>query len=358
MGLSGEEYNYLDRRLAEEIAGILYDYWSSAPEKPLRPEPEADIGTPNLVDSIEEAPLRIINDCGTRDFVVYAVDGGSAVLARGGNIEVIAWRAGRVEFAGARRLSEKCRSPRLLACNRLAAEDYLKEFPAATRAKYTGSRPVTRLVDHLRWLAEWEMVEEAIDEAAEESLILIDGSLRANISFGIEFQKSILEQAVSKRVHVAAVTKQTSLTLGDNVPLDLISGEAGYSGGGQGWFRRISRSHDEDSGWLGDIYLAKLHPRADKPYRIDLNRFDEESPAKVLSMIASISDDIEFCGYPYALAAAHRLARIDNLFRREISEAIGHALRDREVSPHIWRHMIEDFHGRLNADISESQIYV
>ena len=102
---------------------------------------------------------------------------------------------------------------------------------------------------------------------------------------------------------------------------------------------------------MGDIFIARLHPLADKIYRIDINRYDKKAHIAVFGRIASVSDDIEFSGYPYPLVAAHRLARIDEYFRQEMRENIAAELEKLDISPRLWEFLSGDIHDKLNADL-------
>ncbi len=349
------EHNRLERKAADQIADRLNCLFGGGQDNLPAIPSDNSIGSPHLVDSLDDAPPRIINSNGSK-VIVYAIDGGSTVLARGGNIEVIAWRAGMVKFRDCKRLSESCPSPRVLAYNRLAVKDQIEELLIDSPAQYIASQPPAKLVDELRWLAEWRLIDGVIHSAEAGSLVLIDGSLRCNPAFDMKFQRGILAWAAEHEIHIAAITKQSSLSLSQNLPIDL------KSDGGEvvadrfpKWYRQLNRPLPASSGWLGNIFLAGLHPDADKPYRVDINRHDETNTEKIFSMIATVSDDIEFCGYPYPLAAAHRLARIDNLFRQELIGVIGQALDRKNFAPHIWEYLVGDIHEKLNADMVQEK---
>jgi hypothetical protein len=360
MPLDTGEHNRLDRNVADHTAERLKALFTSSDSDLQIPAPDTGLGSPHLVSSLDEAPRHTIQPV-TEAINVYAVDGGSSVLARGGNIEVVAWRAGMVHFRDRKRIVENCPPPEILAYNRLALKPIFEEYLVDLPIEYTSDQPPLRPVDELRWMAEWRLISNIVDNAEKESLLLIDGSLRANNLFGMKFQKDILINAAEKKVHIAAVTKRSSLSLGGSLPMDLgVDRNDSESGSDNYWYRRVSRSLDQNSGWLGDIYLARLHPGADKTFRVDITRFDKIKVDSIFSMITALADDVEFCGYPYPLAAAHRLARIDNYFRRELIESIGRALERRKFPPQTWEYLTGDIHDKLNADIqalAQDQFY-
>jgi hypothetical protein len=343
------EYNRLEGNTARRVADRLKDlFYSPSDHSPPIP-PDSNLGSMPLLESLEDVPINSI-PFSKDSFNIYAIDGGSSVLARGGNIEIIAWRAGRVHFYGRKRIAEECPPPEILAYNRLQATEIMHEATMSLPVKYVSERPSLRPVDDLRWLREWGLLGRAVDESEENSLILIDGSLRSNPVFDTDYQRGILKQAAEKNVHVMAVTKQSTIAVGGAIPIDITSGHS-IPRSDTLWYRRISRSLEASPGWLGHIYQVSLHPAADKIYRVDLNRFDHEDEKTLFSMLAAVSDDIEFAGYPYPLAAAHRLARIDGHFREEMIDRLGQTLEEKEFSVKLWEYLIRDIHDKLNADL-------
>lgn len=342
------DHNYIDRGRVEKAAFILKTLCLDSPPAPAPVVSNELLGPLPLIDSFDDAPLRQITRS-NRTAQVIAIDGGSSVLAKGGNVEVIAWRAGMVHFEGTRRISESCPSPQILTYNRPESPLILAEYAAAGPfAAVEGAQPV-RLVDELRWLDEWQLLRQAIDHAAPGTVILMDGSLRGNPCFELGPQRQLLRDAQEKAVSVLAVSKQTSLSIGQYGLL--AAGHDRFGAAGVG-FRQISRPLPDNAGWLGNIFLARLHPAAEKIYRVDINRFDSAMPEEIFSTVSSVCDDVENPGYPYPLTAAHRLARIDGQFRQELLEAIGAALEKVSFPAPLWEYLAGDVHDKLNADLT------
>jgi hypothetical protein len=343
------EHNCLEHDTAARVASELKALYTdgSVPQEPITTDKA--IGSPQLVKTLDEAPRHDITPR-TDAIMIYAVDGGSTVVGYGGRAEVIAWRAGMVCFRDRIRLSEQCFPPEMVACDRSASADIVGEYASDIPGGYNPAISA-RAVDDLRWLAEWRLVESLIEDAEPGCLILIDGSLRGHPAFDLENQRRIMRLAAERQVHVAAVTKQSSLSVNDSFPLDSRSGDSPSANSDSGlWYRRLNRNLPETSGWLGDIYLARLHPDAEKPYRVDINRYDSDID-DVFAMLVSVSDDIEFAGYPYPLAAAHRLARIDGILRNHICETLEQFLERIDFPRELWHYLTGDVHDRLNADI-------
>lgn len=349
-----DEHNYLDAAVARQTAVDLKALLSTDVFQPPASAVDDRLGPLPLVESIADAPAQSITPAGDGPVAAWAVDGGSATLGRIGRIEIIAWRAGCVRFVDHRRIDQSCPPPEILAYDRLdAAQLYARSFPEAASGHSDGSLP--DLAGGLRWLAEWRLIEQIVadhDSSAGEILLLLDGSLRGNPDYGLDKQRVLLRRAAEKNIRVAAVSKQTNLTLDGRLPLDAaVVQSIGPTADSRPWHRRLSRPLADDSGWLGDVFLARLHPGADKAYRIDLNRYDSANPSEIFSRLASLADDIEFGGYPYPLAAAHRLARIDSGFKSEMTEVMSRALEQEGISEDIRESFRRDSHGQLNADL-------
>ncbi|MCP4568174.1 MAG: DNA double-strand break repair nuclease NurA [FCB group bacterium] len=347
MPLETFEHNRLESSAARAAARDLIGLFDPSENPPF--PPESSFGAPPLVDDVEAIPRVSIPEK-TETGRVYAVDGGSSVLAKGGNIEVVAWRAGMVVFKGTQRLSESCPPPEIRAYNRLNAPNVIREYLIDDREDDDAGETIVRLVDDLRYLTEWRMAEQIIDEAEADSIILMDGNLRVNPVFGSGMEKRILLKAGDKGVHVAAVTKETRLSQNFGAPLDINAEDKTKAQAGV-WNRRISKPLPESSPWLGDLYQTCLHPCAEKLYLIYINRYDTAPAIDLFSALAGVSDDVEFCGYPYPLAAAHRLARIDSSFKTIMQERVGAALEQAGFSSQKWDYLKGDIHIKLNADL-------
>lgn len=345
------EHNCLEYDTAARVANELKSLYAAIPAQSEPGLTDETIGSPQLVDSLDQAPLRVFVPA-SDTVVAHAVDGGSAVVGYGGRAEVIAWRAGTVCFRDRMRLDEKCSPPEVVAYDRSTGAEIVREYAADFPGGYNSSMP-TRAVDDLRWLAEWRLVEDLIETADPECLLLIDGSLRGHPAFDLEHQRRLMRLAAEKKIHVAAITKQSSLSINTSFPVDGRSDFSGAQDSTDGvWYRRLNRDLPESSGWLGNIYLARLHPCADKPYRVDINRYDD-AVDEIFGLLASISDDIEFAGYPYPLAAAHRLARIDGTLKNHICETLERALDHIDFPRELWHYLSGDMHDRLNADVPD-----
>ncbi|HEX2026129.1 MAG TPA: hypothetical protein VHH92_07015, partial [Actinomycetota bacterium] len=110
--------------------------------------------------------------------IVWAVDGGSTVLADGRSFQVAATRAARVRFsAGATDLVE---APPLSV--QAVSQDEMRGLYRGTLERMRCEIPDDvpeglRPVDFLRECAEWQETRRTVAEAAPGDLVLVDGSL-------------------------------------------------------------------------------------------------------------------------------------------------------------------------------------
>jgi hypothetical protein len=347
-----EDNDRIDNGITELVAERLKELLLGSGGLADIPSSSDSLGSPHLVDSLDEAPPQTIPPV-KKCYTVHAIDGGSSVLALRGTIEVIAWRAAMVTYRDTTRITEQCLPASVIAYSWGEARDLIDEYIVDLPLTYIADHPPDRLVDDLRWLREWKLLAECISNAETDDLVLVDGSLRGNPAFDLPSQREVFRQAADRGVHVAAVTKQSSLYIQKGLSLDISEDGHGDQDTEGVWYRRLNRELPDGSGWMGNIYLARLHAGADKPYRIDINRYDTAPPEEIFAGIISVSDDIEWAGYPYPLVAAHRLARISAPFRAEMIETIGKALERKEMPAHIWGQITTDIHDRLNADIPE-----
>jgi hypothetical protein len=58
---------------------------------------------------------------------------------------------------------------------------------------------------------------------------------------------------------------------------------------------------------FGDIYYARLHPRARKWFRVDLGTF-RDRPDEAFGQLAAYGKSLVSVGYPWPLIEAHRMA--------------------------------------------------
>ena len=280
---------------------------------------------------------------------VWAVDGGSAVLADGRSFQVAAYRAARVRFAsGATTLSE---SPPLVvrALSRDEMEGiYRDQLELMETAPAERMPDIPRPVDFLRECAEWQEVRRTVAEAQPGDLVLVDGSLHGGPLIPAGFVPQIHREATERGVCLAGVVKASTLFWGRNAPLvGLLKRRGDRELGLVPWTALISTDPSFARLYPGDIFVAHLAPTAPHAFRVDVARGPAGAP-EVLARLAGASADPAFVGYPYPLARAHQAARVSGYAATDLRRSFRDALSRRGMAEDDIETLFQDFHEVLN----------
>jgi hypothetical protein len=280
---------------------------------------------------------------------VWAVDGGSCLLADGRSFQVAGYRAARVRFSGG--ATDMVESP-LLKIRALSAAE-MESVAREALAELCGSSPerlpdLPRPVDALREWSEWALALRTVREAESGDLVLLDGSLHGGPLVPPDVVRMVHGEAVARRVSLAGVVKASTLFWGRNAPLvTLLKRRGDREAGPVAWASRISSNPTFARLYVGDIFVAHLAPTAPHAFRVDV----AGGPAPVedvLARLAGCSGDAAFVGYPYPLARAHQAARVTGYAVADLRRAFRDALSTRGLSQDDIEVLFQDFHEILN----------
>ena len=303
-----------------------------------------EIVVPGHPDSFALSPVEP-----TDPGIMWAIDGGSCIVADGRSFQVAAYRASVVRFAdGATdRVSAPPLTVRALSREEMAslARDVLREL--------CGTEPdrvpdVPRPVDALREWAEWAAIAQTVRTAAPGELVLVDGSLHGGPLVPPQVVRAVHQEAIERGVGLAGVVKASTLYWGRNAPLvTLLKRRGDREVGLRPWAARISTDPTFGRLYVGEIFVAHLAPTAAHAFRVDVAR-GPLSFEEVLARLAGASTDPAFVGYPYPLARAHQSARVSGFavvdLRRSFREALqGEGMREDDIEL-----LFQDFHEVLN----------
>ena len=280
---------------------------------------------------------------------IWAVDGGSAVLADGRSFQVAAYRAARIRFADGG--TDLVSAPPLGVCG--VSPEEVQALARRILTELCGAEPervpdLPRPVDALREWAEWAEVLATIDQASPGDLVLVDGSLHGGPLVPPEVVRRAHGEATARGVSLAGVVKASTLYWGRHAPLvTLLKRRGDREAPGSVWAARISHDPTFARLYPGEIFVAHLAPTALHAFRVDVARGPAE-PGEVLARLAGASTDPAFVGYPYPLARAHQAARVSGFevvdLRRAFRDALGrHGLSEADVEL-----LFQDFHEVLN----------
>jgi hypothetical protein len=242
---------------------------------------------------------------------VWAVDGGQAVVADARSVQLVVTRAARVRWQdGACVVEEEgALRPALLGCG--------EERLALATAGGLPVRPDAAVdINLLRDWAEWEAVAACVSSAAAEGVVLVDGDLQPDWRIAPAWLAALLDEAGTRGVIVAGVTKHSSLARGAAPLLGQLEREAeGVFGPRAMWWARVATT-PPDRGPLRQVLAARLDPDARFAFRVDLPAGVD--PAAALGAISALCDDAAFPGYPYPLSVADRLAACPSWIRDDV----------------------------------------
>jgi hypothetical protein len=295
-------------------------------------------------DAFQLTPLSPI-DAGT----VWAIDGGSCVLADGRSFQVASSRASRVRFSDG--VTDLVEAPPLTV--RAVSTDEMRGLYRSTLERMACDVPTEvperlRPVDFLRECAEWEETSRTIAQAAPGDLVLVDGSLHGGPFVPAEYVRRVHGEAVERGVALAGVVKASTLFWGRNAPLvGLLKRRGDRELGSRPWFARISTDPTFARMYVGEIFVAHLAPTATHAFRVDLaggvGRAED-----VLARLAGCSDDAAFVGYPYPLARAHRAARVSGYAVADLRRTFRGELARLGMPEDDIETLFQDFHEVLN----------
>jgi hypothetical protein len=285
----------------------------------------------------------------TEPGTVWAIDGGSCVLADGRSFQVAAYRAARVRFEGG--ATDLVESPPLTV--RALSSDEMGALIRETFERLDAPVPeelprIPRPVDFLRECGEWEEIRRTIREAKGGDLVLVDGSLHGGPLIPPDVVRSAHREAVDRGVALVGVVKASTLFWGRNAPLvTLLKRRGDHELGPIPWSARISIDPQFARLYIGDIFVAHLAPTASHAFRVDVAR-EAAGPDEVLARLAGSSGDAAYVGYPYPLARAHRAARISGYAVADLRHAFRAELSRHGMAEDDIETLFQDFHEVLN----------
>jgi hypothetical protein len=305
---------------------------------------EDDLVVPGHPDDFELVRLAPV-DPGT----MWAIDGGSTVVADGRSFQVAAYRVGRVRFAAG--VTDVVESPPLRV--RAVSSREMGRLATEILTELCGAEPeripeLPRPVDALREWAEWSDVLRTVEEAETGDLVLVDGSLHGGPLVPPAVVRRVHDAATARGVSLAGVVKASTLFWGRSAPLvSLLKRRGDRELGSVRWAARISTDPRFGRLYPGEIFVAHLAPTAPHAFRVDVAR-GPVAADEVLGRLASVADDAAFVGYPYPLARVHQAARVTGYAVVDVRRAFREALSRHGMSEDDIETLFQDFHEILN----------
>jgi hypothetical protein len=201
------------------------------------------------------------------------------------------------------------------------------------------------VVDVLRELAEWRRAAEAVAAARPGDLVLVDGSLHPGPFLPAGLVEPVHELAREREVDLVGVTKASKLRWGRYAPLVLRVRRRAEDelGPDARWYLRVTGPEE-----ASEVYVARLARAGAYAFRVDAVR-GHRDPGGLFAVLAGLSDDPAFVGYPYPLAAVHRAVSLPGPLLADLRRDLREAFLREGLSEDDVDLVMRDFHLTLNA---------
>ena len=308
---------------------------------------EVDGVVEKIVENADKAsmaidPKHFMEMPSSRGGRVAAVDGGSAVLHDLGSLLVGVYRSGFLVYEDGERVHEEVSKLRMVSLDKASASAaYEEACLEAGFSVHTGPRELDAVLERLRYISEMRHALCALESLGEGDLLLLDGSLRADITHPGSVVSTIVEQAMEKNVSVAGISKSSSLHIG-GLPVLSLARHRAREMGLESWLYPVG---GEDSHEFGDVYAACFHPGSRFAFRVDV-----AGSLESLGCLLGYCTDASLLGYPSPLASVHNMVAVP----RSSAFSLGLLLESRLAtlpSARSWPDLLTDFHSILDMGV-------
>jgi len=283
---------------------------------------------------------------------VAAIDGGSACLVNGRSFWVVAYRAGTVWHRDRATFREERDELVLRTLSQTDAKaEYAHALAAAGVVRERELADLGGVVDVLRELAEWQRAGQAVAEAGPGDLVLVDGSLHPGPYMPAAVVRPVHELALARGVDLVGVTKASKLRWGRYAPLVLRVRRKAEAevGPDERWLLRVTDDAEAAAtGWRSEVYVARLARRGAYAFRVDAVR-GQRGAEELFAVLAGLSDDPAFLGYPYPLARVHQVVSLPGHLLADLRRDLREALLREGLAEDDVDLVLRDFHLTLNA---------
>jgi hypothetical protein len=275
---------------------------------------------------------------------------------------VIAYRAGTIWHRDRLTVDEQAAPLTIEALTQSDARSrYSQALAAAGVVRERELAELGGVVDVLRELAEWQRTREAIERAAPGDVVLVDGSLHPGPFLPPALVVPIHELALDRGIDLVGVTKASKLRWGRYAPLVLRVRRRAEEelGPDSRWYLQVTSELggtplvDPDTGevappWHSEVYVARMAPRGAYAFRVDAVRGRRE-PTELFAVLAGLSDDPAFLGYPYPLARVHQVVSLPAHLLADLRRDLRGAFLRAGLPEDDVDLVMRDFHLTLNA---------
>lgn len=164
-----------------------------------------------------------------------------------------------------------------------------------------------RAISMARRFSEWRFVKAALRSGAR--FIVMDGSLQTGFPGESELANAIYSEVESAGARLSGLSKSTTIFTEEGYPVSGFASELARKEGLGKWLLRLGIN--EEWAHRAEVYMARLHEGADRPYRLDVSA--GATPEELKGLVCALQSNsryFAFPGYPYALIDAHNYGRV------------------------------------------------
>jgi len=288
-----------------------------------------------------------------------AVDGSSAIIIRGPNFIVGAYRSCALVYRGHRQ-EEKLSSPFSVRC---ISKENMNELYHHAFSEFVGEAPerdvrdLETVLQRLRVIEEMKMISRLAEVMEEGGIILVDGALRSTINRMDAFMEGVFGRAIERSLAIVGISKSSSLSMGrvPMVPMVQLEAERLMDGPASSWLIELDESMVEGlrqhrSHLFGAVNVVKFNPFSEFVFRTDV-LVPRGDTRDVIERITQYCNDPSYLGYPYPLAAVHNEVSITRGFREDLGHEMKSMAMDRGIGGLPWRILCQDFHDILDRGV-------
>jgi len=289
-------------------------------------------------------------DVGVKCTAATAIDGGSAIVLDCGSFVVGALTVGHVVADAKGSVLSSSSSLTLLPASHADKDSVYAEIFHKALGKEPPDTPSTleSLVGRARNIAELLEAEKVLATMPKGSILMIDGSLWAGTPGLAPLIERVAKAAEARGVCLTGVSKRSMLYSGHRPLVPYLARLGRKTMGDSCWAYPVNL--EEYVGKLfGVTYVARLHPKADFAFRIDILPVKEITSGDALSILASLSDDPGYLGYPYPLARVHNEVAIGEETRGELEVELMRAISGHGGDVRLIEEFVQDFHDVLDG---------
>jgi hypothetical protein len=171
---------------------------------------------------------------------------------------------------------------------------------------------ISKIVDCVRRFGELNLAAKMSFNLNTDDIIILDGILQATVTNEERYLDLLYKVCEEKNIAVCGLAKTSRLFTdsGDNALVVLDKMSRNNSMLGKWYYHPFVEINNKKH--KADMFIAKFHSDSEYVFRFEVHDSKKQDLKELFSLIASLSKDPVFLGYPYGLIEADRNARVSN----------------------------------------------